>query len=60
MSAVIDGSCRSKWNYWVTLIALALLSGCGDSGPLPTQPLSKTTMPSSGDAIVVLFVPGAS
>jgi len=60
MSAVIEGACRSEWSYWVPLIALALLSGCGDAGPVPIQPLSKTAMPSSGDAIVVLFVPGAS
>ena len=57
VSAVIDGLCRRRW---VPLVALALLSGCGEAGPVPIQPLSKTAMPTSGDAIVVLFVPGAS
>ena len=60
MFSVIEGRCRQGWAGWVPLVALALLSGCGDSGPVAVQPLSKTAMPSSGDAIVVLFVPGIS
>jgi hypothetical protein len=39
---------------------MVVLAGCGESGPVSIQRLPATVLPSSGEAIVVLFVPGAS
>ena len=42
------------------LVALSTLAGCGDRTPVAIVPLAATVLPDSGDAKVVLFVPGAS
>jgi len=42
------------------VMAVLLLTGCGQQEPARVVPLASTVLPSSGDAIVVLFVPGAS
>ncbi len=43
-----------------SLAALSTLAGCGDRNPVAVVPLAATVLPDSGDAKVVLFVPGAS
>ena len=60
VSAVIGIFCRGGLNRWMPLIGLAVLTGCGESGPVTVQPLSATVLPKRGDAIVVLAVPGVS
>ncbi|MEC9009917.1 MAG: hypothetical protein VX877_11695 [Planctomycetota bacterium] len=49
------------WRNWrlVLLIVASLGLGCGDSPP-PNVPLVPTSLPNSGVAKIVLFVPGAS
>ena len=42
------------------LVALSTLAGCGNRTPVAVVPLATTVLPDSGDAKVVLFVPGAS
>ena len=42
------------------LVSLLTLAGCGDRTPVAVVPLATTVLPDSGDAKVVLFVPGAS
>jgi len=42
------------------LVALSSSIGCGDRTPVAVAALTVTVLPDSGDAKVVLFVPGAS
>ncbi len=49
---------RRNWR-WMLLVVGPLALGCGDSPP-PTVPLVLTSLPDSGVAKIVLFVPGAS
>ena len=60
VSAVIEVLKLRDLNRWMPLIGLAVLTGCGDAGPVPVQPLAATVLPARGDAIVVLHVPGVS
>ena len=58
MGAIVEGAMRRNWR-WMLLVVGPLALGCGDSPP-PTVPLVLTSLPDSGVAKIVLFVPGAS
>ena len=60
VTAVICRLCRRGGVGCLALCVMVVLAGCGEFGSVSIQRLPATVLPSSGEAIVVLSVPGAS
>ena len=58
LSGIVEDTMWRTWRLMLLIVA-SLALGCGDSPP-PTVPLVPTSLPDSGVAKIVLFVPGAS